>query len=65
MYDLRNKFHKFVLKTYISERGERYLDPIRHTFVKITPEETVRQKMIVFLREQLSIPSKYIRIEDI
>lgn len=41
-----------------------YLDPIRKKFIQITPEETVRQKMIQFILNYMKIPEKLISVEE-
>lgn len=41
-----------------------YLDPIRKRLILITPEETVRQKWISFLKDKLSVPEQLISVED-
>lgn len=41
-----------------------YLDPIRKKLILITPEETVRQKWISFLKRELSISEHLISVED-
>ena len=41
-----------------------YLDPIRKKLILITPEETVRQKMISFIMNSLNIPEKLISVEE-
>ena len=42
----------------------RYIDPIRQKGIPITPEETVRQKVISYLQSQLSIPKEAIQVEE-
>lgn len=41
-----------------------YLDNIRQKMIIITPEETIRQKVIRFLINYLSIPSEMIHVEE-
>ena len=41
-----------------------YLDPIRKRLILITPEETVRQKWISFLKDKISVPEQLISVED-
>lgn len=41
-----------------------YLDPIRRKLILITPEETVRQKMIQFMLNYMKIPEKLISVEE-
>ena len=57
-------FDNIKINRYICKAGERYFDPIRNIFVCITPEETVRQKMIVYLEKQLGIEKDRIFVED-
>lgn len=49
---------------YIRNGKECYLDPIRKRLIYITPEETVRQKVISFLIESLDVPSEMIAVEE-
>lgn len=41
-----------------------YLDSIRDKLIYITPEETVRQKVISYLCDELHIPKRMIRVEE-
>jgi hypothetical protein len=41
-----------------------YLDPIRKKLIYITPEETVRQKMIRYLMDTLHVPSEMLVVEQ-
>ncbi len=41
-----------------------YLDNIRQKMIIITPEETVRQKVIGFLINDLNVPSEMIQVEE-
>lgn len=41
-----------------------YLDPIRQKLIYITPEETVRQKVISYLTDTLKVPSDMIVVEQ-
>ena len=41
-----------------------YLDPIRQRLIFITPEETVRQKVIAYLIDVLKVPPEVIAVED-
>ena len=43
-------------KVYKRNGKECYLDPIREKIIYITPEETVRQKVIIHLTENLQVP---------
>lgn len=40
-----------------------YLDPIRKKLIPITPEETIRQKVISYLMDTLEVPAKMIDVE--
>ena len=40
-----------------------YLDPIRERLIYITPEETVRQKILSYLINTLNVPQKMIQVE--
>lgn len=50
----------------IYKRGDKecYLDPIREKLIFITPEETVRQKTISYLINELQIPRSMITVEE-
>lgn len=41
-----------------------YLDPYRQKLIKITPEETVRQRIALYLENNLSIPHDMILLEQ-
>lgn len=41
-----------------------YLDPIRKRLIYITPEETVRQHILSYLLEEISVPENMIRVEE-
>lgn len=41
-----------------------YLDPVREMLVYVTPEETVRQKVISYLIESLGVPIEMIAVEE-
>ena len=43
---------------------ECYLDPIRKRLIYITPEETVRQKVISFLLDTLAVPASMMQVEE-
>jgi len=43
---------------------ECYLDPIRKKLVFITPEETVRQKVLSFLMKELKVPERMLTVEE-
>ena len=64
MIDITKKFDRIRIKIYDCKVGKRYFDPVRNMFVYITPEETVRQKMIVFLKKQLNVDYSRMFVED-
>lgn len=41
-----------------------YLDPVRQKLIYITPEETVRQRMIAYLINELRVPKEAILVEE-
>ena len=49
----------------IFKRGNKdcYLDPVRKKLIYITPEETVRQKVISYLIDVLDVPAEMISVE--
>ena len=47
MVNITGEFEKINIKVYKCKSGDRYFEPIRKMFLCITPEELVRQKMIV------------------
>lgn len=50
----------------IYKRGHNdcYLDPVRKKLIYITPEETVRQKVISYLIDELNVPAEMIAVES-
>ena len=50
--------------TYSRQGKECYLDPIRKKLIYITPEETVRQKVISYLVRTLNVPEEMIVVEQ-
>lgn len=40
-----------------------YLDPIRKKLIKVTPEETVRQIIIQFIKKYMKVKEKFIQVE--
>lgn len=48
---------------YKRENKDCYLDPVRKKLIYITPEETVRQKVISYLINDLSVPTDMISVE--
>lgn len=51
-------------KVYIRKGRECYLDPIRKKLIYITPEETVRQRVLSYLINDLKVPAGMISVED-
>lgn len=51
-------------KIYKRKGKECYLDPIRKKLIFITPEETVRQRVISHLLNDLEIPAEMIGVEE-
>ena len=51
-------------KIYKRNNRECYLDPIRKRLIYITPEETVRQKVISYLLDILKVPSSMMQVEE-
>ena len=49
----------------IYKRGNKdcYLDPVRKKLIYITPEETVRQKILSYLIDVLGVPAEMISVE--
>lgn len=43
---------------------KRYIDPIRQKGIPVTPEETVRQKVISYLQRRCGIPSEAMFVEE-
>lgn len=50
-------------KTYKRGNKDYYLDPVRKKLIYITPEETVRQKVISYLIDVLDVPAEMISVE--
>ena len=51
-------------KIYIRNNKECYLDTIREKLIYITPEETIRQKVISYLISELDVPKEMISVEE-
>ncbi len=51
-------------KVYQRNGRKCYLDPIRKKLIYITPEETVRQRVISYLLRTLKVPADMIYVED-
>ena len=49
---------------YTRNNKKCYLDPIRKKLIYITPEETIRQKMITYLIEKLNVPMDMLIVEQ-
>lgn len=57
--DVFKTFKKYKLKI----KGDQIFDPIRQKFVRLTPEEKVRQKTIQFMINYMGIPADKIGVE--
>lgn len=58
-------FSKMKLPPIYKRNGrECYLDPVRQKLIYITPEETVRQRIISYLLNELNVPSEMIHVEE-
>ncbi len=64
MREIAREFASIPVRPVDCARGKRYFDPIRKIFTVITPEETVRQKMLGYLLGPLSVPPQYLRVEE-
>ena len=51
-------------KIYKRKGKECYLDPIRKKLIFITPEETVRQRVLSYIINELKVPMEMISVED-
>lgn len=49
---------------YINNNRQCYFDYYRSVFLNITPEERVRQKILVYCEEYLNVPRQYIYTEE-
>ena len=49
---------------YKRDGRDCYLDPIRQKLIFITPEETVRQRVISYLMDTLHVPANMVRVEE-
>lgn len=62
---MRINIAKQLLPPVYKRHGrECYLDPVRQKLIYITPEETVRQRMISYLMNELRIPKEAILVEE-
>jgi len=50
-------------EVYKRHGKECYLDPVRQKLIYVTPEETVRQRMISYLMQELNVPKEAILVE--
>ena len=64
MENIKKIFDKIKIEKHNSNDGKKFLDPIRNIFLQITPEEIVRQKMLIFLMKNMSVPSENILVEE-
>lgn len=64
MTNVEEIFRKIDIKAHNCIEGPRYLDPSRANFLVITPEETVRQKTLVYLQTAINVPLRNIFTED-
>lgn len=56
---------KYELPPIYWRKGKQcYLDPVRQKLIYITPEETVRQRMISYLIHGLNVPKEAILVEE-
>jgi len=51
-------------EVYIRHGKECYLDPVRQKLIYITPEETVRQRMISYLLAEMNVPKEAVLVEE-
>ena len=63
MENIKKVFDKIKIEKHNSVNGKSFLDPIRNIFIQITPEEIVRQKMLIFFMKNMSVPSENILVE--
>lgn len=62
---MRDEFKNRKLPEIYFKNGKAcYMDTIRNKLVYVTPEETVRQKVVKYLIEELDVPKELISIED-
>ena len=50
-------------QVYRVDKQAAYFDPVRKRFVYVTPEETVRQRLIPYLLDELGVPENFLRVE--
>lgn len=61
---MEEEFSEKLPLIYKRNGRECYLDPIRKKLIYITPEETVRQKVILYLTDILHVPLREIVSEQ-
>ena len=61
---IKKQFDAIKIKEIDCARGKRYFDPVRKIFTPITPEEIVRQRMIVYLQNELGVPLSAMHTEE-
>lgn len=49
---------------YRIDNQPNYFDPVRKKYVLVTPRETVRQRVVPYLIEELDVPQRMIRIGE-
>ena len=63
--EIFDMFEKISLPIQYKIKDYRaFLDSIRKRLIKITPEEIVRQKTIVYLQKEIGIPDSCMEIEE-
>jgi len=61
---MRKKFSDYPApQVYRVDKQAAYFDPVRKKFVFVTPEETVRQRLIPYLLEEIGVPENFLRVE--
>ena len=64
-FDICAQYKAIKLRKPTLFGGEKYIkDPYRQKYVKLTPEEVVRQKTVRFLEQELKVPLYCIRLEQ-
>lgn len=63
-YKYSNTKKQSLPDIYIRNNRKCYLDPVREKLIYITPEETVRQKVIAYLIQELHVPQNMIVVEE-
>ena len=59
------KFNKInnPMMIYRRRGKESYIDPVRQQLIYVTPEETVRQRTINYLLQELNVPLNMLTVE--